>query len=90
VTGEGHAAAQRGIGGELLAEGSLADTRFADDHHQPSLTREGGIEGRLELTQFLLAADEDTAVEGVVSRCLSLVFIPGFTPHPTRSRKGRG
>ena len=61
------AAAQRHVGRELLAQRRLADAGLADHHDQAALARERGVEGRLQLRQLRLAADEGAAVERVVA-----------------------
>jgi hypothetical protein len=62
------AAAQRDVGGELLAEGGLPDARLAHHHGEGSLARQRGIEGGLHLPQLRLAPDEDPLVEGIGPR----------------------
>src|SRR4051812_45034168 len=59
-------ASEGNVGRELLAEGRLADARFADDHDEAALTGERRIEGLLELPHLVLAPDEGAAVERVV------------------------
>ena len=59
------AAAQGDVGGELLAERRLADARLADDHDQPALAGERGVEGLLQLLELRLAADEGAAGNGL-------------------------
>src|SRR5689334_14121894 len=59
---------KRRVGGDLLAEGSLADARLAYRHDERALSRRGGVEAASELLELVLPTDERPPVEGVVSR----------------------
>src|SRR4029079_690191 len=63
----GPAAPKGDSGGELLAQGGLADARLADDHHQATLTRKRAVERLLDLLQLRLAADEGWPIERMVA-----------------------
>jgi hypothetical protein len=60
------AAADRGVGGELLGKPGLADAGLADDDSKRALAGNGGVVGGLKLAQLRLAADEGAAVHGVI------------------------
>ena len=60
------AAAQGRVGGQLLDQSSLPDTRLADHHHQRALARSRGVEARPQLAQLVLAAHECPPVERTV------------------------
>src|SRR5262249_47308087 len=43
---------------QLVAHGSLADARLADEHNQPAVAADRGLERALEVPQLTLAADK--------------------------------
>ncbi len=47
--------------GQLLGGAGLADARLAHQHHQPSVTGNGVVQGNRKLAHFPLAADENVA-----------------------------
>jgi len=74
VADERPAASDGCVGGDLLAEARLANTRLAGNHCQRALARDCSIEGALQLPQLLLAADKGAAIEGIRGCFLSLLF----------------
>jgi hypothetical protein len=51
----------RRAAGDLLCQAGLADARFPDDEHEPSVTRDRGLEPRLQLGQLQFPAEQRRA-----------------------------
>jgi hypothetical protein len=58
----------------LLRDRGLADAGLTDHHHQPAVSREGGLESGVELFDLGFSADEGVAIDRVLTFGLDSSF----------------